>query len=273
MADTQTGFLETGHEPTTPEGDTYLRRFVLNFADTLAAITRSFGGAVLATDAFAASDVGRPAGYANAVLPLRPLPGDPTATMAEIDAFYAARNGGRPRTVLIFSPWPTPDLAPFGWILVGHPPVHLLPAGQTAPPLPPGSRIERVASLEQLALFDRVTAEAFPIELPPDAPVPALFGPALLDDPAVGMWLAFAGDEPAGTAFARLGNGINHVLEIASLPAHRGKGIGAALTWTASRMDPSLPAMLISSDEGRRVYDRMGYLPLCRWTCWWRLRT
>jgi hypothetical protein len=36
----------------------------------------------------------------------------------------------------------------------------------------------------------------------------------------------------------------------------------------ATAASPDLPAMLISSDLGRGVYDRLGYLPLLRFTLW-----
>ena len=35
---------------------------------------------------------------------------------------------------------------------------------------------------------------------------------------------------------------------------------------------PSLPAMLLSSEDGRPVYERMGFLPLLRLTFWHRAR-
>jgi len=40
------------------------------------------------------------------------------------------------------------------------------------------------------------------------------------------------------------------------------------VTWAASSIDPSLPAVLIASDDGRPVYDRLGYLSIARWTLW-----
>jgi hypothetical protein len=33
---------------------------------------------------------------------------------------------------------------------------------------------------------------------------------------------------------------------------------------------PALPAVLLSSDDGAGVYRRLGYLPVTRWTLWWR---
>ena len=48
----------------------------------------------------------------------------------------------------------------------------------------------------------------------------------------------------------------------------RGRGLGAADTWAATMADPTLPAMLIASDLGRPVYERMGYLRLTRFALW-----
>ena len=59
---------------------------------------------------------------------------------------------------------------------------------------------------------------------------------------------------------------------VATIPDARGRGYGEALTWHAARADPSLPAMLLSSDDGRSIYERMGFLPLQRITLWYRSR-
>jgi hypothetical protein len=45
------------------------------------------------------------------------------------------------------------------------------------------------------------------------------------------------------------------------------------LTSRAALAEPGLPAMLLSSDMGRRIYDRMGFLPLYRFSLWYRGRT
>ena len=44
--------LETGWLPTTPDGDTLLRRYLLSLADSTAAITRSLGGRVRRDERF-----------------------------------------------------------------------------------------------------------------------------------------------------------------------------------------------------------------------------
>jgi hypothetical protein len=52
----------------------------------------------------------------------------------------------------------------------------------------------------------------------------------------------------------------------------RGRGYGEAITWAATLADPSVPAMLVATDMGRPVYERMGYSVLDRWTFFLRDR-
>ena len=59
---------------------------------------------------------------------------------------------------------------------------------------------------------------------------------------------------------------MNHVEFVATLPEGRGKGYGAAVTWAATLARPELHALLIASDMGRPIYERMGYVALERWT-------
>ncbi len=44
----------------------------------------------------------------------------------------------------------------------------------------------------------------------------------------------------------------------------------AAATWAATLCEPDLPTVLIASDDGRPLYESMGYLALERWTAWIR---
>ena len=45
-------------------------------------------------------------------------------------------------------------------------------------------------------------------------------------------------------------------------------GYGAALTATAALSSSDLPAALIASDDGRGIYQRLGFLPISRFTLW-----
>jgi ribosomal protein S18 acetylase RimI-like enzyme len=61
---------------------------------------------------------------------------------------------------------------------------------------------------------------------------------------------------------------VNGVQTVATLPEFRGRGYGEALTWTATTAEPEQPAVLLSSDLGRPVYERMGYIALLRFSYW-----
>jgi hypothetical protein len=50
--------------------------------------------------------------------------------------------------------------------------------------------------------------------------------------------------------------------------AGRGRSVGRAVTVAATLASAELPAMLVSSDDGRPVYARLGYVPVLRFTMW-----
>lgn len=265
--------LETGSLPTTPVGDSYLRRFLWNWADACAATAHAFGGHVLETEAVRLADAGRPGSFSNCATLVQPLTADTAAnTLAQVAAFFAFDDPARSGEVLLVSAWPTGDLREYGWSLMGHPPVHLLPQGVLAREAPPGLRIERVDSPAQLHIWEQTVSRGYPLEGLEDAPASALASPSLLADPHYGAWVGFVEDRPVAAASAWNAHGVVNVTLVATLPEERRKGFGEALTWAASRLDPALPAMLLSSDDGRPVYERMGYLPLQRMTLWYRAR-
>lgn len=266
--------LETGWLPTTPVGDTFLRRFLWNWADACAATARSFGGHVLETNSVRLADAGRPGSFSNCATLVQPLSADTAAdTLAHITAFFAFDDPARMGEVLLVSAWPTGDLGSHGWSLMGHPPVHLLPAGIRARAAPPELRIVRVASPDLLHVWETTVSRGYPLEGLEDAPAGALASPSLLADPHYGAWVGLVDDQPVAAASAWVAHGVVNVTLVATLPDERRKGYGEALTWAASRLEPALPAMLLSSDDGRPVYERMGYLPLQRMTLWYRGRT
>ena len=81
--------------------------------------------------------------------------------MSALDEFYdfsAAKHRG---TAFLFSPWPTPDLRPHGWTLLGHEPLMLRTAGGDVPPPPPGLRIELVRDEASLRAFEIAMVRGF----------------------------------------------------------------------------------------------------------------
>src|SRR6476620_1550881 len=103
-------FLETGHEPTTPLGDTLLRRWLVNLETSLASQASAMGGRSTATELFSAADLGRPAVTFNWATLRRPLIGrDLAGVLGEIETFFRFGDPGVSGAVFLYSPWPTPD--------------------------------------------------------------------------------------------------------------------------------------------------------------------
>jgi hypothetical protein len=261
--------LEDGHRPTTPSGDNLLLDFARDHADAFAATVGAGGGRVSADPdhGLHLCDLGIGSPFGNVALVDQPVPDRSVAELAaRVEAFFADGAGG---PYLVFSPWPL-DLAAHGFVRVGHPPLMLRPSGG-APPAVDGFHIEAVTDAEQLAVFEQTLVEAYPApELLPWRRG-SFFAPAILDT----GWRLFVGYEdgaPVATAGAFVTPTTTVVELVSTRPEARGKGHGAAVTAAATLTEPGRPAMLISSDLGRPTYDRLGYLPLLRYSLWLGLR-
>jgi hypothetical protein len=265
--------LETGWLPTTPAGDTYLRRFLRNWAGMCAATARALGGQSAERAALHLADSGRPAAFSNCATLMQPLAAETAAsTLAEIAALFAFDDPTRQGEVLLASAWPTGDLRPFGWRLMGHPPLHLLPAGATPRAAPPELTVEEVRDEAGLRTWEQVAIAGYPFEALEAAPPGALVTSDWLQEPRSRLWIGRVDQQPVCAASAWIEHGINDVTLVATIPDARRRGYGEALTWRAALADPALPAMLLSTDDGRPVYERMGFLPLLRLTLWYRSR-
>mgnify|MGYP001814534675 CR=1 FL=1 len=63
-------------------------------------------------------------------------------------------------------------------------------------------------------------------------------------------------------------HGLTEVEWVSTRASHRGRGIGAALTWVATTAAPAHAAVLVATDDGRPVYERLGYVALMRLSMW-----
>lgn len=253
--------LTHGWEPDTDPADTLLRAFVLSTADVTAWIARQTGGRVQRWDDVAAADAASPVFFDNyAVLLTPPAYTDLDDVITRLTAFYPPD-----RHWVLLSVWPTPDLGARGLALMGHPPFMTRAAGGAAPPLPPDLTITEATDATTVADAAVVLGAGFGLAV--DGSV--LADPRVLGGP-LRIWVGYVEGRPVATAAARLGHGIVDVEAVATLPDCRGRGYGEALTWAATLAEPALPAVLYSSDVGRPIYERMGYLSQCRFTLWHR---
>jgi hypothetical protein len=258
--------LATEWDRNVPSHDTLVRAYVDAFAEMIEAQARAAGGRVLRDETMVMADAGSPGAYLNGGVLLAPLgesrAGEVAGRMAE---FFTGGPGG---PWMLFSATPTPDLRPQGLQAVGHPPLMFRPAGGARRPPPDDLEIVEVTDPESLRVLERTLVEAYPMPELRDLGAGSFLPDALLEDDSFRPYLGFAGGEPVGTSVAHLGASMSHVEWVSSTPAVRGRGYGEAMTWAATLALPDRPSMLISSDAGRRTYERMGYLPLTRFTLW-----
>jgi GNAT superfamily N-acetyltransferase len=256
------GHLTTGWEPGLPATDTITRAAIDNHVALVA--DPAPGTATLVTDRVAAGDQGSPSLFLNAGILRQPVVDGDDPVLADVDAFLAARPGG---PGCLFSPWPTPDLTDRGWQLAGHPPLMVLPAGATAPSPPAALRVAEVGQGAEADDFGRVLVEGYPVtELQPYQPG-SVFAAEAFRDGRRG-WIGYEDDRAVAAAIGLEQDDVVGVHFVATLPDARGKGYGEALTWAAANPGLGRPSILVSSDLGRRVYERMGYLAIDRWTLW-----
>lgn len=265
--------LCAGWEPRTPITDSLLRRFLTNW--TLAVETEggSLGSRTLRRDDVSAVDTGRPGSFHNVATFTAPLfPDEADEVMGALHGFYRFPTEEALGKVFLFSPWPTPDLRAYGWSIEEYIPLMLRPAGGDLPPTPNGLRIEEIRDEQGVADFDRTIVRGFSSSSSVDESLERMLGPKVLDDRRMRMWVGYEGNQPVAAASTYVEAGINDVTLVATVPEARRRGYGAALTWRATLADPALPSLLLATNEGRPVYEQMGYVSLFRFALWSRDR-
>jgi hypothetical protein len=255
--------LATGWEPDAPVNDTVKRQAVLVHASWPLDVAEAVGRPRGRTDRWAGAFLGAGGALTNVVVLTAPLPDeeahDVVAEVADLVPETSA--------YLLVNPWVTPDLTGHGLALVGHPPLMLrLPAPRPEGARPRGVEVREVTDEEQLAVAERVLVEGYPM---PGTTPGSILGPRLLGGPTR-VWVGYLDGVPASVAAGHTSASTILVEYVAALPAARGRGAGAAVTWAATQADPDLPAVLLASDDGRPTYERMGYVALERWTAWLR---
>lgn len=233
-------------------------------------IVRAMGQRTEEWDEVWIADAASPSPIVNDVTLKRPLREEEVEGLTDrLQAFFAARPEAGPW--MLWSAWPTPDLSRHGYELSGQPPIMVRRPGGEAPPPPPELRILEAHDATALAAIELAFVQAFPV-LGVDALLPgAVFPPGLLGGP-FRFWAGYVEDEPVSIAAALVCADQIDVAFVATQPHARRRGYGEALTWAATLADPSLPAVLEASDEGRPVYERIGYREVGRMSLWERPR-
>lgn len=263
----ETTTLETGSGPTTPPGDNLLTDFARAEAAAYRALAQQAGGRSTFDDelGLAMSDAGSPCYFGNVAYATRPLDGDGAReAVRRVRRFY---DGGAGGPYLLLTPWSLGDLGPDSFVLAGHPPLMVRPAGG-AVPASGDARIVHARSATDVADFDQTLSEAYPAEaLLPYGTQPALFTAGIVDT-GWELVTAYLGDQPVATAGAYATDQVVAIEAVSTRPSFRGRGLGALVTAAAAATSDGVPAALLSSDAGRSVYEAIGFLPVMRFTLW-----
>jgi hypothetical protein len=198
--------------------------------------------------------------FGNQVILTQPL-AEAGALLDDIGAFFA----GAP--FMLSSPWPVPDLGAFGLSEAGRFPFMARPAAPRSAGEPDRIAVREALTPADLEAAERVFVEGYPAPDLRDVLPGGLLAPELLDG-RVRAWLGIVDEEPVAVAASHGFDGVQLVFYVATLPVARGRGAGTAVSWAATVGDPGSPAVLVASDSGRPMYERMGYLAIDRWSVW-----
>ena len=258
--------LATGYGADAPAGDNLCNDYAQGVADGFGALAGARGDRVLQDDDVMLSDGGSASLFGNVAVVRRPIESSAWSDVAtRMHAFYGSRAGG---SFMVFSAWPTPDLRDAGFGRIGHPPLMFRPAGPIDDTDVDGLEITPVTDAETARDWEHTLVHAYPEPALQPFEVGCFLPERALAAPRWRHWVGYLRGAPVATASAIVGD---HHVDVEFISTHesaRGTGVGRALTATATRAEPSVPAMLISSDLGRGVYERLGYLPLLRFTLW-----
>jgi ribosomal protein S18 acetylase RimI-like enzyme len=151
---------------------------------------------------------------------------------------------------------------------VWMPGMALHPLPDAAPDLGPRFAIERAASTEVLDAHIAVATEGF--EMPEELLRP-IMPPSILDEPETAVYVGYEDGVPVVSGLGvRTGRTIG-VYNIATVPAARQRGYGAAIT-TRIAVDGSRAgcdvAILQASEMGQPIYERLGYRTVVDYYGW-----
>jgi GNAT superfamily N-acetyltransferase len=147
-------------------------------------------------------------------------------------------------------------------------PLMALDRGTDLPAVDPGHLAVTVLEPERAAVHAELAAVGF------DAPADAflqLTTPSVLRRPGVCAYIGEIDGKAVATGVGvRLAEHVG-IFNVATLPAHRRRGYGAAITARAVRdgLDQGAKwAWLQSTTDGYRVYEQLGFRTLESWECW-----
>ena len=257
--------LETGWRHDTPITDTLTRRFVFNQADLNDLIAGTIGGRSERHPGVALADSAVPVAYLNQAVLLRPVMSPDDEILDVVDDFFAAGTS----QALVLSVWPTPDLTSRGWHPVGHPVFVVRAPGLFEFSQPGDVTLRPCATNDDFGSAEQVAIHGYPLPEAVSLRPNTLFSSALAGT-TLRMRLALVDGVPSAIGSGHVAHGVVNLCLAATLPTARRRRAWQSLVWARVSDAPDLPAAAFTSDDSRPGFLRMGFLPICRFTLWFR---
>jgi GNAT superfamily N-acetyltransferase len=256
--------LESGYGPAAPPGDNFCNDFQQETARSYAELARARGDRHLRRPGVVTmTDSGTPLPFWNRAVVEQPII-DASETAAELHAFY----GGRGVPYLVDSAWPTPDLRGEGFHLMGHPPLMVRMSSEPPPPPPADLTIVEVHDAQTAEDAERTLVDGYPAPMFQPFSGVSLFTPEVFGAAGWHHFVGYADGGPVAAGSCYVGQQLLRVENIATLPSVRGRGFGFAITAATINADLSRRAVLVASDLGRPVYEKLGFVATQRVTYW-----
>lgn len=252
--------LKNGWETDLEASDSVLRNYLATLEDRLRTIAAASDAPTRSTEHAFFVDLDSAYVFDNIVVTRGFLDPDQMAQVIA-DAFEFFPDD---RTWTLQALTPTHDLRSHGLAPLGHPPLMYRPVDSHARPGPVNVDIRAVETADDLGDFERTLRCAYPL---PEGS--AVVQSSVLRTGFHGF-VGYVDGIPVATAGSHTAHGLTEVEWVSTLPSHRGHGLGAALTHAATTVEQRVPAVLVASDDGRPVYERLGFVALIRLPIWIR---
>jgi GNAT superfamily N-acetyltransferase len=135
--------------------------------------------------------------------------------------------------------------------------------------MPDGIRVVPVTDPEGLAAAERILIAVFPPPLVPGDPRGRIQPSRVLSIPGWRVWLGYRDGVPAGAAYTYHDGTTVGLYKLATLPEHRGWGVGRAVLTALLRAYPRNSVNLTATDQGRPLYDSVDFEAVSE-AVWWR---
>ncbi|MFJ9608136.1 GNAT family N-acetyltransferase [Kitasatospora sp. NPDC101176] len=122
---------------------------------------------------------------------------------------------------------------------------------------------------DTFALVERAVVDGFPLPARQPWSRGGALPESLLGDAGCRAWLGRVDAAVAGACLTYDDGRVTGVYWVATLPAHRGRGVAGAVLRTAlAHAHPDRPASLVATSLGEPLYRRLGFTEQAR-TSWW----